>query len=462
VNASPNPRRRQALAAAAAGLAAVAAGVGCSGLDGGKARPQEAPAPPAPPADTAAGFRTVGEFEPMRAVWLGYDPGHAALTAQLAAALQSHVQLRLLVAEAPHVDAARTLLAGAGVNTARVQFDVDREAIYFVRDAAVFSRGPASQLGLLDFRWSHYGLATWCQRRYAAEPARAAACAAAAADAGREELDRRMARLAGARVYSSSLFMEGGGIEFNGAGVALVSEPLAQQRNPGVPRAQLQAAFEALPGVRKVIWLSDGLASDPHLRGTITGNYVAWGTGGHTDEFVRFADARTVLLAWPDDADVAAHPVARLNRQRMQRNFDILAAATDAGPDGSNKGGQPFRIIKLPVPRAVERRIFLSAAADERFSADWTADFFPPGERRREGQPVIQLASSSYLNFVVANGVVVVPGYEAHGTPRAVEQRLRGQLQQAFPGRQIVFVDAIGANWVGGGPHCATLNEPQV
>jgi agmatine deiminase len=43
-----------------------------------------------------------------------------------------------------------------------------------------------------------------------------------------------------------------------------------------------------------------------------------------------------------------------------------------------------------------------------------------------------------------------------------VEQRLRGLLQQAFPGRQIVFVNALGANWVGGGPHCATLNEPRV
>ncbi len=407
------------------------------------------------PADSAAGFRMVGEFEPARTVWLGYDAGHAALTAQLAAALQPHVELRMLVPEAPQIAAAHALFKGAGVDTGRVRFDVDRQAIFFVRDAAVFSRGPAGQLGLVDFRWSHYGLAAWCQRRYADDAQRAARCAAVAADASREELDRNMARLAGARVYSSSLFLEGGGIEVNGAGVALVSEPLAQQRNPGMPRAQLQAAFEALPGIRKLIWLADGLASDPHLRSTITGNYVAWGTGGHTDEFVRFADARTVLLAWPDDADVAAHPVARLNRLRMQRNFDILAAATDAQ-------GLPFRIIKLPVPRSVERRIFLSAAADDRFSADWTADFFPPSERRREGQPVIQLASSSYLNFVVANGVVVVPGYEAHGTPRAVEQRLRGLLQQAFPGRQIVFVDAIGANWVGGGPHCATLNEPRV
>ena len=160
----------------------------------------------------------VGDFEPTRAVWLGYDAGHAALTAQLAAALQPHVELRMLVAEAPQIDAARALLQGAGVDTARVRFEVERQ------------------------------------------------------DASREELDRSIARLAGARIYSSSLYLKGGGIKVNGAGVALVSKPLAQQRNPGVPRMQLQAAFEALPGIRKLIWLADGLASDPHLRATITGN----------------------------------------------------------------------------------------------------------------------------------------------------------------------------------------------
>jgi agmatine/peptidylarginine deiminase len=33
-------------------------------------------------------------------------------------------------------------------------------------------------------------------------------------------------------------------------------------------------------------------------------------------------------------------------------------------------------------------------------------------------------------------------------------------LRQAFPGRELRTLDALGANWVGGGAHCATLNEP--
>ncbi|MCK7498701.1 MAG: hypothetical protein MZW92_54965 [Comamonadaceae bacterium] len=71
--------------------------------------------------------------------------------------------------------------------------------------------------------------------------------------------------------------------------------------------------------MRKVIWLPEGLAEDPHLRGTITGHYVAWGTGGHTDR-VRALRRRARGAAGPGPrmrTIVAAHPVARLTRQRM-------------------------------------------------------------------------------------------------------------------------------------------------
>jgi hypothetical protein len=53
-----------------------------------------------------------------------------------------------------------------------------------------------------------------------------------------------------------------------------------------------------------------------------------------------------------------------------------------------------------------------------------------------------------------------VPSYIAHGTARSTEARVIKMFEVAFPGRQIQLIDAIGANWVGGGPHCATLREP--
>jgi agmatine deiminase len=399
--------------------------------------------------------RLSADFEPLAAMWLGYDQGHAAFTGALAQALAPHVPLKLLVRDDGAESQARTLLAAHGVPADRVQVFQHPQAVFFVRDAAVFGHDGQGGLALIDFRWNHYGWAAWCQRRYGAGRA-AVACGTAPAGAteAADALDRDIAVVAGAAVFRSALAMEGGGVEVNGQGLLIANEALWLSRHPGRNRAWIEQALRRLPGIRKVIWLPQGLAQDPLHRATIVGRHVAWGTGGHTDEFVRFADARTVLLAWPDAGEVARHPVSRLNQQRMQRNFEILSAATDVQ-------GRPLRVLKMPLPRIIERRVFLSAAADTAFSREWTAASFPRHERRRNGDWVMQVASASYLNFVVANGVVLLPDYLPHGTPRAVQQRVQAVAEQAFPGRVVRWVDAVGANWVGGGAHCASLSEPQ-
>lgn len=409
--------------------------------------------PDALPQTDFSAFRLTADFEPAAAVWLGWDAGHAGLSARLVAALRPHVALKVL-ASGPEAEAeARAGLASHGQAGRDISLLSDPQAIYFVRDAAVFAIGPKGARAIIDFQWSQYGLPGWCRQRHVDEPRRAAACAADA-DSARDALDRQMAKLARTPTMASNVALEGGGIEFNGQGLALVSQSYLLQRNPGHSRDDLERELLRLPSLRKIIWLAEGLAEDPLLRATVVGDYVAWGTGGHSDEFVRFADPRTVLLAWPDDADAASHPVSRLSRQRMQRNFDILSRAGDAD-------GRPLRVIKLPTPRPIERRVYLSAAAQTTWSQEWTADFFPAAERRWQGQRVTQVACASYLNFVVANGVVVVPDYLPHGTPKAVQDRVKATFEQVFPDRQLVWLDVLGYNWVGGGAHCATLNEPQ-
>lgn len=399
-------------------------------------------------------FRLAAEFEPQQAVWLGYDAGHEALTSQLAAALLPHVTLKLMLRDGAALEQATALLRPLGSPAQSVQYMVEPAAAFFLRDMAVFAAGPAGRLGVVDFRWNDYGMPAWCRRRHAGDERRTAACSVVA-DPRRDGVELAIARHAGASLHESELYMEGGGVEVNGRGTLIANAALYATRNPGRSRADLQRQLLQLPGIRHVIWLPEGLAEDPHLRGTITGRYVGWGTGGHTDEFVRFADPSTVLLAWPDDDDAARHPVARLNRQRMQRCWDVLSRSTD-------QDGRRLRLLKVPMPRTIERALFLSAAADPTWSTGWTAGYFPAREKRREGDRVIQVATASYLNHVVANGVVVLPGFVEHGTPRARQERVRKVYEQAFPGREIVFVDAISAHWVGGGPHCATLSEPRV
>lgn len=404
-------------------------------------------------------FRIPGEFEPQRAQWLSYSEALEDTTAALAAALLPHTPLVFLVGDDEQALQVRRLLDSRGlaaIAQGRVRIHVDPLAMFYLRDSAVFATGPspsgAPSLAVVDFRWNLYGLPGWCGRRYPRNSRQMARCAADT-ETTRDALDRAIARLAGAAIAPSALYMEGGGIESNGRGLLVACEALVRIRNPKLSRAELERLHLALPGVKRVVWLPEGLAEDPHMRATITGNYVAWGTGGHTDEFVRFADERTVLLAWPDDAEAASHPVARLNRRRMQRNFEILSAATDLD-------GRPLRVLKVPMPRIVERRVRLSADADRALSDQWTADFFPPGEKRKEGETVIQVASASYLNFVAANGVIVLPDYLPHGTPADVQGRVQQLFEQAFPGRVIRFVDSMALNWLGGGLHCATLHEP--
>ena len=249
-----------------------------------------------------------------------------------------------------------------------------------------------------------------------------------------------------------TLSLENATIEVNGKGVLLISEPLALERNLGRSRDELESALLESPGVSKVIWLGEGLAQDPQGLLKIQGRYVQVGHGGHTDEFVRFADPGTILLAWVDDERVRDHPLNRINRERMQRNYDILAASTD-------QDGKPFHIIRIPMPTVVERPVVLAPREDE--TAVWNEANFPAREGRKAGDELIQVAASSYLNLLIANDLVLVPSFTEDGTPAALQERVRRALEGAFPGVPIQFIHATPLNWSGGGPHCATLSVPR-
>lgn len=400
----------------------------------------------------ASGARITADFDPVTAIWLGYDAGHAAFTADLAQALWPHVPIRMLVRDAEAEGHAREILRSRALDASKVRFVRDARAPFFVRDAVVFGVDGARQLFVVDFRWTYYGWSNWCRRTFGGSQPRPGSCSRAdGLDTG--SLDRRLGDALGLATFQSALAIEGGGVEVNGQGLLIANAELWSGRNRGMGRAAMEREMLRLPGIRKVIWLPRGLAHDTLHRGTITGAYVGWGTGGHTDEFVRFSDARTVLLAWVDEAEAAAHPVAQINDARMRANHDILVNSSDAA-------GRPLRVIKVPLPRMIERPVVLSAEADTAYSEQWSAAQFPAREGRREGDTVIQIATSSYLNHVLANDLVLLPDYLTQGTPPERQQQVQRIYEAAFPGRTVRFINATQANWVGGGAHCATLSEP--
>ncbi len=399
-----------------------------------------------------AGARLTADFDPVSAIWLGYDLGHEAFTADLAQVLWPHVPIKMLVRDAQAQARALLLLRGRGLNAAMLQFVQDDRAPFFVRDGAVFGLDGRDRPFIVDFQWTYYGWTNWCRRTFAGNRAQGRDCARTD-DLESGGLDLRLAAALGQATFSSPLAIEGGGVEVNGRGLVIANASLWRERNRGQSRDAIEKQLLALPGMRKVVWIAHGLAHDPLHRATIVGQYVGWGTGGHTDEFVRFADENTVLLAWVDEAEARTHPVARLNQQRMQANFEALSGSTDAR-------GRPLRVVKVPLPQVVEREVVLSASADTAYSNQWTAASFPAREKRREGETVRQVATTSYLNHVLANDLVLLPTYIAHGTPREREEQVHKIYASVFPGRSVKFIDVMDANWVGGGAHCATLTEP--
>jgi agmatine deiminase len=79
---------------------------------------------------------------------------------------------------------------------------------------------------------------------------------------------------------------------------------------------EIEDEFKRVLGVTNVVWLHQGLAEDPHIWQTIFGKFVGIGTGGHTDEYVKFADANTILLAWVSEEEKDKHPLNKINYER--------------------------------------------------------------------------------------------------------------------------------------------------
>lgn len=208
---------------------------------------------------------------------------------------------------------------------------------------------------------------------------------------------RRVVPRVGAR--RRPMVLEGGSIDVNGAGAALATEEclldaVVQPRNPGMDREDVERALQAYLGVDTVVWLGRGIAGDD--------------THGHVDDVARFVGPTTVVVASePDPADENHAPLA----DNLRR---LLAARV---------GGRPLTVVTLPMPRPL------------RFGG--------------------QRLPASFLNFYVANRLVLVPTFNDPADRVAL-----GRLAELFPDREVVGIHAVDLVLGLGTLHCLTLQEP--
>jgi agmatine deiminase len=271
-----------------------------------------------------------GKFQPIPWVY-----------AEIVRYLSGVEDVHILVNDAAAETRARKMLMRTGANLARLHFHAWRTDRVWLRDSGpIFVKDKSGKIALTDWKfnaWAKYE--NW--RNDDRIPARVAKLYAMQA----------FQPVAGGR----RLVLEGGSIDGNGAGAMLTTEECllseVQQRNPGVSREDLEAAFAEYLGVTQVIWLNRGCAGDD--------------THGHVDDIARFVSEDTVLAAFEEN-------VHDENHLPLAENFSILQKT-------KLRDGRALKVVKLPMPAPV---VF-------------------------EGQRL----PASYANFYIANDLVLVPTF---------------------------------------------------
>ncbi|MFL5581471.1 MAG: agmatine/peptidylarginine deiminase [Gemmatimonadaceae bacterium] len=342
-----------------------------------------------------AGLRMPAEWEPHASTWIAWpyekpDWGtrmHAVpwALAEVVRALAGHELVNVLCQDEGTIEGARSCLQALAIPASAYRLHLARTNRIWVRDTA-----PAAVLdgegGLAWLRWR--------------QPAPTGGRLVRPDDAA---LGARIAELSGRPLLEASgeggaaVVLEGGAVDVDGCGLALVSETFAAGvgRDAGagaLSRAGYEAALARLIGASRTIWLPETCAGDR--------------TRGHVDHVARFVAPGTVALAVePDPADE--------NHRLSAENLRKLAL------DAADR----VRVVRLPFPAPREL---------------W-------GDR----------LPASYANFYVANGVVLVPTFNDPNDAVAL-----AALAGLFPRRRVVGINALDLVWGGGAVHCATVQQP--
>lgn len=403
-------------------------------------------------------FYMPAEFEAQQAVWLGWEENDAAyhpVVANMIKGLLPHVPVKIAVENDSLLQACKKILTSLSVDTAKLSFYVMKGERYWIRDhGAAFLVNDKGELGVADFNWSLYGLEGWYEKKYDHNPDSIKKYLNKYFNKYTGTVDSLMAATEKAVIVKSDLIIEGGAIEVNGKGTLILCEAVVMQRNPGKTRLALEDGFKKALGVSHIIWLKQGLVEDAHIQQIHFKKYVTMGTGGHNDEFVRFADSSTILLAWVEENEIDKHPFNKINYERMSENLRILKQSTD-------QDGKPFKIIKVPLPDLIERKIVVKEKLDSTDSINVTPRFFIKSDEPSVGDSLLNVSSSSYLNYLVSNGVVLLPTYTDQGSSAGKEKQVSDIMKSIFPDRKQVWIECMPLNWSGGGIHCSTQQQPK-
>ena len=209
----------------------------------------------------------------------------------------------------------------------------------------------------------------------------------------------RIATALGLPVFHPGIIMEGGSVDFNGAGTVMTSKSclLNSNRNPHLNQDQIEKYLSDYYGIDQVLWVSDGIVGDD--------------TDGHIDDTVRFVNEDTVITVVEPNVLSANHEILHQNLKELKQ-MRLL-------------NGKQLNIVELPMPAEV---IY-------------------------EGQSL----PASYANFYISNQHVIVPTFKC-----AKDDKALGIIQSCFTNMEVVGIDSTDIIWGLGSFHCLSQQEPAV
>lgn len=299
----------------------------------------------------AQGWFMPAEWAPHEATWLAWPheksdwPGKFPPIPWVYADIIKHLHtgelVHLLVEDAAGEKQARAVLTKVGVDLGRVRFHrISTDRVWMRDSGPIFVINQSGRLAMTDWHfnaWAKYD--NW--RKDDRVPGRIN---------NYLKIKHWVPNHDGKRMV-----LEGGSIDVNGAGLLLTTEECllssVQARNPHLTKVEIEQALKDHLGVRKILWLGNGIAGDD--------------THGHVDDLARFVGPHTVVTV------VEENP-ADPNHAPLADNLRRLSEMTDTR-------GRRLEVVKLPMP----------------------APLFFRGQR----------LPASYANFYIGNDKVLVPTF---------------------------------------------------
>ena len=339
------------------------------------------------------GYYFPAEFAPHDAIWLSWPHKEESWPGKIASIYPSYTEFVKIVSLTERVcinvvnekmrNAAQKMLQLAGVNLERVQF-----YLHPTNDAWCRDHGPAFLLRdnavdpkvIIDWNINAWG------GKYPPYDLD-------------DVIPTRIGEALGLPVFHPGIIMEGGSVDFNGAGTVMTSKSclLNPNRNPHLNQDQIEKYLSDYYGIDQVLWVSDGIVGDD--------------TDGHIDDTVRFVNEDTVITVVESNVLSANHEILQQNLKELKQ-MRLL-------------NGKQLNIVELPMPAEV---IY-------------------------EGQSL----PASYANFYISNGHIIVPTFKCDADDKAMQI-----IQSCFPSREVVGIDSTDIIWGLGSFHCLSQQEPSM